>query len=76
MAHRSQLARQRRQELLGRKRLMHEINGIADKEFGKAHRCGHLDAALCAGPQDADTSGDEHGDNIDQDEYQQELCTD
>ena len=66
MAHRPQLRRQGRQELLGRKLLMHEIDGVADQEFRQPHRGGHFDARLRAGPQDRDTAGDEYGDEIDQ----------
>ena len=76
MAHRPQLRRQGRQELLGRKLLLHEIDGVADQEFRQSHRGGHFDARLRAGPQDRDTAGDEHGDKIDQRKHQQELDAD
>ena len=55
---------------------MHEIDGVADQEFRQPHRGGHFDARLRAGPQDRDTAGDEHGDQIDQRKHQQELDAD
>ena len=76
MAHRLQLCRQGLQKLLRRQFLMHEVDCVADQQFGKAHRCRHFNSGLHAGARDQHATRDEHGEHVDQNEHEQKLSPD
>src|SRR3984957_16400634 len=57
VAHRLQLRRQRRQELLGRQLLSGQTDRVLDKKIGKPHRRRHFDPGLHARTQDDHAAG-------------------